>query len=390
MASNFEFYSPTRVIFGKGTEQRVGALVREYGGTRVLIVYGGKSAVRSGVLDRAENSLAEAGISSWTLGGVVPNPHLDKVYEGIRIGKENSIDFLLAVGGGSVIDTAKAISLGAKNSVPLWELYSGKAQTQRALPIGVVLTTAATASEANGVSVLCHDVLHEKAALDEPLTRPRFALMNPVLTYTLPPRQTASCAVDIFSHAFERYFHKVQQGTLRSQMCAAVMRTVITELPRALAHPDSYDARSQLMWASTVAHSNMLGFEGDFACHALSHVFTTELGLPHGAALGILMTAWCKYMLTDETEAIADFCTLVWQVPSCPSQIQTAQNGISAFQDFLCSSGLPVTLREAGLCDVSIEHLARLALPDMAGTLGGNFRALDYGAVVSLLQLARG
>ena len=190
--------------------------------------------------------------------------------------------------------------------------------------------------------------------------------------------------------AFERYFHKGQQGTLRSQMCAAVMRTVITELPRALAHPDSYDARSQLMWASTVAHSNMLGFEGDFACHALSHVFTTELGLPHGAALGILMTAWCKYMLTDETEAIADFCTLVWQVPSCPSQIQTAQNGISAFQDFLCSSGLPVTLREAGLCDVSIEHLARLALPDMAGTLGGNFRALDYGAVVSLLQLARG
>ena len=312
------------------------------------------------------------------------------MHYGRRLAKEKKITLLLAVGGGSVIDTAKAISLGAKNSVPLWELYSGKAQTQRALPIGVVLTTAATASEANGVSVLCHDVLHEKAALDEPLTRPRFALMNPVLTYTLPPRQTASCAVDIFSHAFERYFHKGQQGTLRSQMCAAVMRTVITELPRALAHPDSYDARSQLMWASTVAHSNMLGFEGDFACHALSHVFTTELGLPHGAALGILMTAWCKYMLTDETEAIADFCTLVWQVPSCPSQIQTAQNGISAFQDFLCSSGLPVTLREAGLCDVSIEHLARLALPDMAGTLGGNFRALDYGAVVSLLQLARG
>ena len=149
--------------------------------------------------------------------------------------------------------------------------------------------------------------------------------MNPVLTYTLPPRQTASCAVDIFSHAFERYFHKGQQGTLRSQMCAAVMRTVITELPRALAHPDSYDARSQLMWASTVAHSNMLGFEGDFACHALSHVFTTELGLPHGAALGILMTAWCKYMLTDETEPLPTSAPWFGRSPPVPARFKPQQ-----------------------------------------------------------------
>lgn len=386
---NFTFSFPTQVIFGRDAETHAGALSAPFG-PNVMLLYGSDRIRRSGLLGRLTADLEAHGLTVTLFGGIQENPVLSTAEEGRRLATEKKITLLLAVGGGSVIDTAKAISLGAKNSVPLWELYSGKAQTQRALPIGVVLTTAATASEANGVSVLCHDVLHEKAALDEPLTRPRFALMNPVLTYTLPPRQTASCAVDIFSHAFERYFHKGQQGTLRSQMCAAVMRTVITELPRALAHPDSYDARSQLMWASTVAHSNMLGFEGDFACHALSHVFTTELGLPHGAALGILMTAWCKYILTDETEAIADFCTLVWQVPSCPSQIQTAQNGISAFQDFLCSSGLPVTLREAGLCDVSIEHLARLALPDMAGTLGGNFRALDYGAVVSLLQLARG
>lgn len=299
---NFTFSFPTQVIFGRDAETHAGALSAPFG-PNVMLLYGSDRIRRSGLLGRLTADLEAHGLTVTLFGGIQENPALSTAEEGRRLAKEKKITLLLAVGGGSVIDTAKAISLGAKNSVPLWELYSGKAQTQRALPIGVVLTTAATASEANGVSVLCHDVLHEKAALDEPLTRPRFALMNPVLTYTLPPRQTASCAVDIFSHAFERYFHKGQQGTLRSQMCAAVMRTVITELPRALAHPDSYDARSQLMWASTVAHSNMLGFEGDFACHALSHVFTTELGLPHGAALGILMTAWCKYMLTDETEA---------------------------------------------------------------------------------------
>ena len=380
---------PTHLVFGRDAENRVGELSVPFG-PNVMLLYGSERIRRSGLLDKLTADLEAHGLTVTLFGGIQENPTLSKAEEGRRLAKEKKITLLLAVGGGSVIDTAKAVSLGAKSTAPLWDLYLGKVKAQKALPIGVVLTTAATASEANGVSVLSHDKLHQKMALEEPLTRPHFALMDPALTFSLPPQQTASCAVDIFSHSFERYFHKGQQGTLRSQMCAAVMRTVIAELPRVLEQPDSYDARSQLMWAATVAHSDMLGFEGDFACHALSHIFTTELGLPHGVALGILMTAWCKYMLTDETQAIADFSTLVWQVPPCPSQIQTAQNGISAFQDFLCSVGLPVTLREAGLGDVSIEHLALLALPNREGSLGGNFRPLDYDAVVSLLQLARG
>lgn len=204
---NFTFSFPTQVIFGRDAETHAGALSAPFG-PNVMLLYGSDRIRRSGLLGRLTADLEAHGLTVTLFGGIQENPVLSTAEEGRRLAKEKKITLLLAVGGGSVIDTAKAISLGAKNSVPLWELYSGKAQTQRALPIGVVLTTAATASEANGVSVLCHDVLHEKAALDEPLTRPRFALMNPVLTYTLPPRQTASCAVDIFSHAFERYFHK--------------------------------------------------------------------------------------------------------------------------------------------------------------------------------------
>lgn len=386
---DFTFSFPTQVIFGRGAERRVGELAAPYG-PNALVLYGSQRVRRSGLLDRLEAELKARGLHVTELGGIQENPLLSKAEEGAALARENHCTLILAVGGGSVIDTAKAVSLGAVSSRPLWDLYQGKAKAEGALPIGVVLTTAATASEANCVSVLRHDTLQTKAALTEPLTCPRFALMNPELTYSLPPRQTASCAVDIFSHAFERYFHKEQRGTLRSRMCAAVMRTVIQELPRALAQPDNYDARSQLMWAATVAHSNMLGFEGDYACHALSHVLTGELGLPHGVALGILMTAWCKFMLTDEADAIAEFSTLVWQVPPCLSQIQTAQNGISAFQDFLCLTGLPVTLREAGFGDVSVERLALRALPGRTGSLGGNFRPLDYDAVFRLLQLALG
>ena len=203
----FRVLLPTRVIFGKGTEQRVGALVREYGGTRVLIVYGGKSAVRSGVLDRAENSLAEAGISSWTLGGVVPNPHLDKVYEGIRIGKENSIDFLLAVGGGSVIDTAKAIAYGlAEPEKDVWELYEHTRTARKCLPVASILTIAAAGSETSNSSVITRVDTHQKRAYNDDISRPKFALMDPELTKTLPDYQTESGCADIMMHTMERYF----------------------------------------------------------------------------------------------------------------------------------------------------------------------------------------
>lgn len=367
---DFTFSFPTRVTFGRGAEEQAGRQSAPYG-PNVMVLYGSERIRRSGLLDKLTAGLEARGMTVTPFGGIQENPLLSKAEEGCRLARANHITLLLAVGGGSVIDTAKAVSLGAKYSGSLWDLYTGRARARAALPIGVVLTAAATASEANCVSVLRHDTLHQKLALTEPLTYPKFALLDPVLTYTMPPAQTAACSLDIFSHAFERYFHKGQEGTLRSQMCAAVMRTVIQELPRALEQPDSYDARAQLMWAATVAHSNMLGFEGDFACHALSHVFTARFGLSHGTALGILMVAWCKLMLMTDLDAIARFSALVWGADPSQSQIQTAQNGISTFQQFLCDVGLPVTLREAGFGDASVEELAGDALPGRTGALGG-------------------
>ena len=386
---DFTFSFPTRAIFGRGAEGKVGEQCAPYG-PNVMLLYGSERIRRSGLLDKLTADLEAHGMTVTPFGGIQENPLLSKAEEGCRLAREKHITLLLAVGGGSVIDSTKAVSLGAKYDGSLWDLYTGAVKAQKALPIGVVLTAAATASEANCVSVLRHDQLHQKLALTEPLTYPKFALMDPELTYTMPPAQTAACSVDIFSHAFERYFHKGQEGTLRSQMCAAVMRTVIQELPRALAKPDDYDARAQLMWTATVAHSNMLGFEGDFACHALSHVLTGQFGLSHGTALGILMVAWCKFMLTVEPMAIARFAALVWQAEPGQSEIHAAQNGISSFQQFLCASGLPVTLREAGFGDASVEVLADIALPGRTGALGGNFRPLGYHDVVNLLQLALG
>lgn len=242
MASNFEFYSPTRVIFGKGTEQRVGALVREYGGTRVLIVYGGKSAVRSGVLNRAEKSLAEAGISSWTLGGVVPNPHLDKVYEGIRIGKENSIDFLLAVGGGSVIDTAKAIAYGlAEPEKDVWELYEHTRTARKCLPVASILTIAAAGSETSNSSVITRVDTHQKRAYNDDISRPKFALMDPELTKTLPDYQTESGCADIMMHTMERYFTNGGNMELTDALAEGLLRTVMKNAVILHTDPANYE-----------------------------------------------------------------------------------------------------------------------------------------------------
>lgn len=383
---DFEFSFPTHVVFGRGAEKRAGELAVPCG-KKALLCYGSQRIKQSGLLGSICAQLALHAIACVEFGGISENPTVHRAEEGCRLARRESVDFLLAIGGGSIIDAAKAISVGACYSGPLWDLYDGSAQPQEALPLGVVLTMAATASEANRVSVLHHPEKGIKRALSHPLLYPKFALMDPELTYTVPPYQTAAGSVDIFSHAFERYFHKEQSGTLRDALCESVMRTVVQELPNALVRPEGYDARSQLMWAATVAHSDMLGPEGDFACHALSHVLTLEFGLPHGAALGILMVAWCKYMLGPEPEAIAKFSVRVWDVAPSDNVGQVAQNGISKFQSFLCSAGLPVTLREAGANSVDVAKLTA-----MAGTPVGNgfFRALTGTDVMGILQLATG
>lgn len=384
---NFEFSFPTHVVFGRHAESRLGELAQNFG-SRAMVLYGSNRVKLSGLLPRLIQDLEAHGLTVTEFGGIQENPNISQAEAGRRLACETGASLLVAVGGGSVIDTAKAIAIGAKNKGTLWDFYLRRNQAADALPIGVVLTAAATASEANAVSVLCRD--RTKIALDEPLSRPRFALMNPELTYTVPPYQTAAGAADIFAHAFERYFHKEQWGTLRCELCGSVMRTVIAELPRALASPCSYDARSQLMWAATVAHSDMAGLEGDFACHALSHILTEELGLAHGAALAILMPAWCAYIAERESATIAAFSRQIWQVPDAGCPLQTARAGAAAFREFIASAGLPTTLRAAGFPDLSPTGLADLAIPADGASIGGKFRPLYRDDVIALLRLAQG
>ena len=290
MASNFEFYSPTRVIFGKGTEQRVGALVREYGGTRVLVVYGGKSAIRSGVLDRAEKSLAEAGLSSWTLGGVVPNPHLDNVYEGIRIGRENGIDFLLAVGGGSVIDTAKAIGMGVPYDGDFWDFFSGKVPEQ-ALPVGTVLTIAASGSEGSPDSIITNEKTLEKNGAEADCLRPCFSVLDPALTESLPAYQTACGITDIMAHTFERYFTNTPDVEVTDRMLEGVLLAMLHEGRRVMEDPHNYEARANIMWAGMVCHNDIMGVgrQQDWNSHHLEHVLSAKYDCAHGAGLAVIM-----------------------------------------------------------------------------------------------------
>ena len=347
--------------------------------------------VKNGLLPSIEKNIESCGGICERYGGITENPVLSTAEKICIFAKEKQIDLLLAVGGGSVIDTAKAVSIGSCYSGKLWDFYSGKAVPEKALPIGVVLTMAATASEANCVSVLSNETIGKKTAFYHPLTYPKFALLNPELTYSVPARQSAIGGIDIFAHAFERYFHLGQKGILRDGLCTAVMKTVLAELPLVQQNPDDYDGRSQLMWAATMAHSDMIGAEGVFACHEMSHILTEEYDLSHGLALGILMPAWCKYILLDHAEEIAAFSQEVWDVPAeGKNAVAIAQDGISRFQDFICSVGLPVTLREAGISNVDSKWLAEKMLPDPETVVGENFQPLYQYDVQAIFELAKG
>ncbi|MCI8280187.1 MAG: iron-containing alcohol dehydrogenase [Lachnospiraceae bacterium] len=386
---DFQLCIPTNMIFGHDAQARAGELTAAWG-TSALILYGSQRIVKSGLLKEITDQLEAHGVAWETFGGIQENPRLLEAEAACSLVKEKNIDVLLAIGGGSVMDLAKAVSIGCFQEESLWAFYEGKAVPHKAIPLGAIPTMAATASEANPVSVLQNEALHQKRALRHPLLYPKFALLNPNLTCTVPSAQTAMGALDIFAHAFERYFHLGQKGTLRTHLCTAVMKTVREELPRVQEHPGDYDGRAQLMWAATMAHSDMVGFEGVFACHAMSHALTGEFNIPHGGALAILMPAWCKYMLPLYPRDMAEFAVRVWDVDRGElSEVSAAQEGISRFQDFICQSSLPVTLREAGIVHADSRILAEQA---MGGKdwIGENYRGLSVEDVQRIFELARG
>lgn len=373
--NNFVFYSPTEFVFGKDTEGQVGELSLKYGARKVMIVYGGGSAQRSGLLDRVKAALDKAGLSWCELGGVQPNPTDGKVYQGIELAKKENIDLLLAVGGGSVIDTAKAIAAGVPYEGDFWDFFEGKAKVKAALKVAVVLTIPAAGSEGSGNSVITRQSTSQKLSLRVPeLLRPVFSIMNPELTYTLPPYQTACGIADMMAHIMERYFTNTPDVEVADRMCEGVLKAIIEEAPKVMKDPKDYGARANLMWAGMVAHNGTcgVGCEEDWASHFLEHEVSAIYGVTHGAGLAVIFPAWMTWMTTHNLPKLTQYAIRVWDVPADGNPEAVALEGIRRLRRFLASLGLPITFRELGISNPDIDLLVS-NLHHNKGELVGNY-----------------
>ena len=349
MIKDFNFYAPTRVVFGRQSEEQLPQLLGDYGATRVLILYGGGSARRSGLLDKVEQMLTQAAIPYVMLGGVVPNPLLSKVEEGIALCRSEHADFILAVGGGSVIDTAKAIGYGVGYDGPVWDFWEGKAVPQSCLPIGVVLTIPAAGSEMSSSCVITADEGLLKRGFNSDLCRCRFCIMNPERTYTLPAYQTAAGAADIMMHTMERYFSKYEDMTLTDAISEALLRTVKDCTLQVLQHPDDYRLRAQIMWAGSLAHNDLTecGTEKDFATHRLEHELSALFGVTHGAGLAAMWGSWARYVMPGHVARFVQFAVNVMGVANDFAHPElTAMRGIEAMEDFYARIGMPTSISQ--------------------------------------------
>ncbi len=348
--NNFNFYSPTYFVFGKGREHESGKLVKQFKGSKVLIHYGSGSVVKSGLLDRVKSSLKDAGIYFTELGGVVPNPRSGLVYQGIDICKKENIDFIIAVGGGSAIDSAKAIAIGVLYDGDFWDFYTGK-RIERALPVATILTLTAAGSEGSTGSVITHENGMLKRSANSDLIRPVFSILNPELTCTLPPYQTAAGAADMIAHVMERYFTNTKDVEITDRVGEAVMKTIISETPKALKNPYDYEARANLMWAGMLAHNDICGVgrEQDWATHMLEHELSGLYDVTHGAGLAVMFPAWMKYVMHHDVARFAQFAVRVWD---CEMDFQhpenTALQGIERYEQFMTYIGMPVRFAELG------------------------------------------
>lgn len=393
MANSFEYFSPTRVIFGKETEKQTGKLIREYGGSRVLVLYGGKSAVRSGLLDLVKESLKEEELYFQELGGIVPNPHLDKVYEGIEIGKNEGIDFLLAVGGGSVIDTAKAIAYGlGEPEKDVWELYEHTRKARKCLPVASVLTIAAAGSETSRSSVITNEKTLEKRAYDDNLARPKFAIMNPEFTKTLPDYQTESGCTDIMMHTMERYFTNGGNMEITDALAEGLLRTVMENAKILHTEPDNYDARAEIMWAGSLAHNDLTGCGnggGDFMSHKLEHELGGMFDVTHGAGLAAIWPSWARYVYKYCLPRFVKYAKNVMGVTAGGSDEETALLGIKAMEEFYHSIGMPVNLKELGIhpTEEQIREMAEGCLK-ASGSATGSAKKLDLQDMIRIYQMA--
>ena len=387
---NFSFYVPTKFVFGRGVEMEAGRLVREFGGTKVLIHYGGGSAVRSGLIGRIEQSLGQAGLEYVELGGVQPNPRDTLVYKGIELVRREGVDFILAVGGGSTIDSSKAIAHGSCYDGDFWDFFCGKARPEKTMPFGAVLTMSAAGSESSNSCVITQDATKTKRGLRTELNRCRLAIMNPELPMTLPPYQIACGATDILAHMMERYFTSTEEVDLIDRMAEGAMSAVIRAARIAVKEPTNYDAQCQLMWASTIAHNDTVGVGRvqDWGSHQIEHELSAMYDVAHGAGLAVVFPAWMRYHYNKDVMRFAQFavrvynCEMDFQHPE-----QTAIKGIEAHEQWLRDIGMPTTLKELGAKAEDIPFMAnktKQTNPD--GTTGGTFHmtAKDIEAILHI------
>ena len=391
---DFKFYAPTRVEFGKGSEEKVAELVKQFGGTKVLLHYGGKSAEKSGLLGKVEASLAAAGIEYVKLGGVVPNPRLSLVRKGIEICKAEGIDFLLAVGGGSVIDSCKAISAGRYFEGDVWDLYLKKAHATKYMPIGCILTIPAAGSEMSDGSVITNEDgwLKKDYCVDE--FRCKFAIMNPEYTFTLPAWQTACGVTDMMMHTFERYFSKDDDMEVTDSIAEALLRTIMVEAHKVMKNPTDYSSRAQIMWAGTLAHNDLTGCgtSGDWATHCLEHELSGMFDVSHGAGLAALWGSWARYTRSENMSRFARFAVNVMGVPqNFRSQEDTAEAGIQAMEQFFSSIGMPTSIHELigrDITDAEIEEMADKCSNGGSGTIGG-LKVLNRQDMINIYKMAK-
>ena len=391
---DFNFYAPTEVVFGKQSEEQVARLVRHYGGTRVLVHFGGQSAKRSGLLDKIIALLDADGISHVELGGVVPNPRLSLVKKGVALCRDEKVDFILAIGGGSVIDSAKAIGYGVGYEGEPWDFWTGKAVPASCLPIGVVLTIPAAGSEMSSSCVITNDENNDKRGVNSNLCRCKFCIMNPERTFTLPAYQTAAGATDIMMHTMERYFTVYDDMTLTDAIAEALMRTVKDSAMEVMRNPTDYRHRAQIMWAGSLSHNDLTecGSTKDFATHRLEHELSAMFDVTHGAGLAAIWGSWARFVLPGHEARFARFATNVMGVDCDFTDLRrTAERGIEATERFFSSLGMPVSIHELlgrDITDDEIEEMARRASHDGQITLG-NILVLKREDMVEIYKMAK-
>ena len=384
---NFVFQNSTKIIFGKNTELQVGAEMAAIG-KKVLLHYGGGSIKKSGLYHRVIESLREANLEVVELDGVKPNPRLSLVQEGISLCKDQNIDAILAVGGGSVIDSAKAIAAGVMYDGDVWDFYTGKAEIIKALPVGVILTIPAAGSESSGATVITNEDGWYKRGAGADVLRPQFSILNPVLTYTLPDYQTSCGVVDMFAHILERYFTNVQNVDLTDRMSEAVMKTIIDNAPKVLQNPEGYDARAEIMWAGTLAHNDLLstGRIGDWASHDIEHEISGIYDIAHGAGLAIVFPAWMKYVYKHDLPRFAQYANRVWNVDINTFNLEeTALEGIRRTKEFFKSISMPVSLKDA---DIPRDRIPEMAKKGAENGPLGQFVPLYEKDIAAILELA--